>query len=85
MGIHPADTPSVEFRALDQVQHLTMVGQPGLGQSPQVSEYLCPALENAASQLPNHERMGKDLVRAEKLAEPGAALPQVVNPDRGVS
>ena len=37
MGIHPADTPSVEFRALDQVQYLIMAGQPGLGQSSEMS------------------------------------------------
>jgi hypothetical protein len=73
MGIYPADAASVQLSVLDKPQHLAVIGQSSLRQGREISQYLAPVSQGAASHLPHNERVGQGVIRVKQRFQPGMA------------
>ena len=84
MGIHPADTPSVQSMPFHEIKDLGMLRLGRRRKLVQQLENLAPVPQGSACQFGDDERMDHDVAVLEQAGQPWAAHAEVLDPDRRV-
>ena len=84
MSVYPADARAREAATLDQLQDLLIRGEGGARKLVQKIEDLPTSSQMAYGDFADHGRVYRDFGLLEQAGEPLGAVPEVVDPDRGV-
>jgi hypothetical protein len=84
LGIHIADTRSVQAFLVDQPEHLVIFGHHRLGETAQQRDDLVTVAQVQQRQLSSHPGMRQHRVALEQTDQSGVSPAEVVDPNRGV-
>lgn len=84
MHVHPSQSSPHEPVGLDEHQHVVVIDLRELREFRQQGENLGTAIQSAASEFADYERMALDQALFESECQGGVALAQMVDPNRRV-
>jgi hypothetical protein len=85
MSVNPADSPTHEAVALNKRQHLIVAAHRHTWQALKQQQYFRAAMQRAARQFANDERVAFNFFPAEQGTQRRVAPAEMIHPDRGIN